>query len=153
MNDTATARRSLLRWLLRELSTDDEDMIAFFHSLLDSDEEDAQFLLEELANPQTRGPAAGPLEADYQTESQLLLPADALRLVDVSRATFYSLVKRGTFPAPVFIDDAWIGWPRGLILEWADPGTCGRLSMSSSPGYAPFERNTVARTSHKPPRS
>ena len=39
----------LFRWLQRELSTDDEDMIAFVAGFPDSDDDDAQALLEELA--------------------------------------------------------------------------------------------------------
>ncbi len=145
MTSGEISKRSLYRWLLRELSTDDEDMIAFVHSLPDGDEEDAQVLLEELATPRPRREIAGPLEADYQTESQLLPPAAALRLLHVPRATFYALLKRGTFPEPVAIDDAWAGWPRGLVLEWADPAVRERLSMTSSPGYAPFERKAAGR--------
>lgn len=140
-SDTELARRSLLRWLLRELSTDDEDMIAFVRSLDDSDEDDAQALLEALAVPAAEGSSTGPLEADYQRESQLLDPAAAMRLLDLPRATFYALVKRATFPRPVAIDDAWRGWPRGLLVEWADPAVRKRLSVTSTPGYAPFERS------------
>jgi predicted DNA-binding transcriptional regulator AlpA len=142
-SDTELSRRSLLRWLLRELSTDDEDMIAFIRSLDDSDEDDAQLLLEALAVPPAEPAVAGPLEADYQTESQLLDPAATLRLLDLPRATFYALVKRGTFPRPVALDDVWKGWPRGLVVEWADPALRKRLSATSSSGYAPFERVTA----------
>jgi predicted DNA-binding transcriptional regulator AlpA len=138
--ETVTSRRGLLRWLLRELSTDDEDMIAFVGAMPDSDEEDAQVLLEELASLRPER-TVGPLEADYQSERQVLAPADAVRLLDVSRATFYSLLKRGTFPMPLQVDDAWRGWPRGLILEWADPAQRQRLSTASLAGYAPFERS------------
>ena len=42
---------ALLRWSLRELSTDDEDMIAFVPSLTDANDDDLQALLEELATP------------------------------------------------------------------------------------------------------
>ena len=138
-SDTELARRGLLRWLLRALSTDDEDMIALVRSLGDGDEDDAQLLLEALAIPLAAG-TLGPLEADYQHENQLLDPAATMRLLDLSRATFYALVKRGTFPRPIAIDDAWKGWPRGLVVEWADPAVRKRLSITSPSGYAPFER-------------
>jgi predicted DNA-binding transcriptional regulator AlpA len=140
--DTELARRGLLRWLLRGLSTDDEDMIAFVRSLSDGDEDDAQLLLEALAIQPTEA-AVGPLEADYQHESQLLDPAATMRLLDLPRATFYALVKRGTFPRPVAIDDVWKGWPRGVVIEWADPDVRKRFSTASPSGYAPFERATA----------
>jgi len=141
-SDTELARRGLLRWLLRELSTDDEDMIALVRSLGEGDEDDAQLLLEALAIPPAAG-ALGPLEADYQHENQLLDPAATMRLLDLSRAAFYGLVKRGTFPRPVAIDDVCKGWPRGLVVEWADPAVRKRLSITSPSGYAPFERATA----------
>lgn len=141
-SDTELARRSLLRWLLRELSTDDEDMMAFVSSLSDGDEDDAQLLLEALAMPPAED-AIGPLEADYQHESQLLDPVATMRLLDLPRATFYALVKRGTFPRPITIDDVWKGWPRGMVVEWADPAVRKRLSLTSPTGYAPFERATA----------
>jgi predicted DNA-binding transcriptional regulator AlpA len=142
-SDTELARRSLLRWLLRELSTDDEDMIALVQSLIDGDEDDAQLLLEALAIPPAED-AVGRLEADYQHESQLLDPGATMRLLGLPRATFYALVKRGTFPRPVTIDDVWKGWPRGVVIEWADPDVRKRLSLTSPTGYAPFERATAS---------
>lgn len=137
---TLPPRLGLLRWLLRELSTDDEDMIAFVASLPDGDDDDAQALLEELAAPRVEA-ATGALRADYQTRKQLLRPRDALRALDISRATFYALVKRETFPAPMLINDDWQGWPRDVLLEWADPSERQRVAEAPHSGYAPFERN------------
>ena len=135
---TPSPRLALLRWLLRELSTDDEDMIALVASLADSDDDDAQALLDELAAQRTEA-ATRPLRADYQDGKQLLGPRDALRVLKMPRASFYALLKRGTFPAPVQINDNWTGWPRDLLLEWADASERRRVEDVPH-GYAPFER-------------
>jgi predicted DNA-binding transcriptional regulator AlpA len=135
---TVTLQRTLLRWLLRELSTDHEDMIAFIRGL-DADDDDAQALLEELAAPPAES-ATGPLRAEYQDGTQLLRPTEALRALNLSRASFYALVKRGTFPAPILCNDHWRGWPRNLLLEWADESVRPALSERACSGYAPFER-------------
>jgi hypothetical protein len=84
---TQPPRLGLLRWLVRELSSDDEDMIAFIANLPDADDDDAQALLEELATQPTEAPS-GPLRSQYQTGSQLVRPRDAIRILDTSRATF-----------------------------------------------------------------
>ena len=136
---TSTAPPALLRWLLRELSTDHEDMIAFVTSLPDAGDDDSQALLEELVAQENEA-ALGPLRADYQDGKQLLRPREALRALEISRASFYDLVKRGTFPTPVVIDDNWIGWPRDLLLEWADASEHQRVAKTPASGYAPFER-------------
>ena len=133
-------RRTLLRWLLRELSTDDEDMIGLIRALPGADDEDAQALLEELAAPRVEASVA-PIRAEYQHGSQLLAPLDASRTLSISRSSFYALIKRGTFPPPVQIDDVWIGWPRDLLLEWADTCEPARVATSPQSGYAPFERS------------
>lgn len=145
---TSSIQRGLLRWLLRELSTDLEDMIALVRDLPESDDEDAQALLEELSNPRPEA-TVGPLLADYQGDRQLLGPRDAMRLLSIPRATFYALVKRGTFPAAMQVDDAWAGWPRGLLLEWADTSQRQRVASVTSIGYAPFERYHAPR--RRPP--
>ena|ERR1700733_9526868 len=137
---TQPPRLGLLRWLLRELSSDDEDMIAFVAGLPDADDDDAQALLEELSAQPTEL-ASGPLRSQYQTGTQLLFPKDAIRVLDTSRATFYALVKRATFPAPVQIDDAWRGWPRDVLLDWADASARQRVAASPASGYSPFERS------------
>jgi predicted DNA-binding transcriptional regulator AlpA len=134
-----TLNSTLLPWLLRELSTDDDDMIAFIDSLPDADERDAQALLDALGAPPTEA-AIDRTRADYQTSRQLLHPKDALRILSLSRASFYALLKRGTFPAPLAIDDAWIGWPRDILLEWADASERQRVAEAPHGGYAPFER-------------
>jgi hypothetical protein len=77
----------LLRWLLRELSTDDEDMIAFVASLSDADDDDLQALLEEFAAPKAEATPA-PLPAEYQNDKQLIPPTDARRILNIPRATF-----------------------------------------------------------------
>jgi predicted DNA-binding transcriptional regulator AlpA len=135
---TLSPRLELLRWLLRELSTDDEDMIALVASLPDADDDDAQALLDELAAPRTVA-AARPLRADYQDGRQLLGPRTALRVLKISRASFYGLLKRGTFPAPIQINDDWTGWPRDLLHEWADTSVSQTIAEVPQ-GYAPFER-------------
>ena len=137
---TWTSPRALLRWLLRELSTDHEDMIAFVTTLPDADDDDAQALLDELSAQQTE-PTIGPLRADYQNGKQLLLPPEALRVLSISRASFYALVKRGTFPAPILIGELWRGWPRDLLLEWADTSERHKVAKAPRSGYAPFERS------------
>ena len=131
-------RLGLLRWLLRELSTDDEDMIALVASLPDSDDDDSQALLDELAAPRIKT-ATRPLRAEYQDGKQLLGPRDALRVLKIPRASFYALLKRGTFPAPIQIDDSWTGWPRDLLFEWTDASERQRV-VEVPHGYAPFER-------------
>jgi hypothetical protein len=68
----AVAEVGITRWLLRELSTDYEDMIALVASLADADDDDAQALLNELAAPRTVA-ATGPLRADYQDGKRLLV--------------------------------------------------------------------------------
>jgi predicted DNA-binding transcriptional regulator AlpA len=133
-------RLGLLRWLLRELSTDSEDMIAFVASLRDGDDDDKQALLEELASAQSKVEIA-PLRADYQDGKQLLGPKEALRILSISRAGFYALLKRGTFPAPILINDNWTGWPRDVLLEWADASERRKVAEVPQRGYAPFERN------------
>lgn len=145
--------RQLLRWLLRELSTDDEDMIALVRGAGQSDDDDAQALLEELVGPQ-RVAGRGPLRVVYRDERQLVGPVDAVRMLDLTRSTFYGLVKRGAFPRPILINDKWLGWPRGLILEWADQSVRARAATSDDEGYAPFERcltNSTTGASGKPP--
>jgi predicted DNA-binding transcriptional regulator AlpA len=131
--------RDLLRWLLRELSTDPEDMIIFVASLPDADDDDAQALLEEI-NTSRAADAPGPLRALYQDGSQLLGPTEAMAILNIPRASFYALLKRGTFPAPVSFDEAWIGWPRDMLLEWADTPVRLQSATCPHPGYAPFER-------------
>jgi predicted DNA-binding transcriptional regulator AlpA len=131
--------RQLLRWLLRELSTDDEDMIALVRAAGESDDDDAQALVEELASS-LRITGRGPLRVVYRDGRQLIGPADAARMLDLTRVTFYELVKRGSFPKPISINDSWLGWPRGLILEWADESARARAASSDDEGYAPFER-------------
>lgn len=138
--------RVLLRWLLRELSTDTEDMIALVDDLPESDDDDAQSLLEELVSDQpTKDP--GPVQVAYRDGRQLLGPAQAVQTLNLTRATFYALVKRGTFPTPVSIEDEWLGWPRDLILEWADRSVRERLATRDDAGYVPFERLLTNRTS------
>ena len=132
--------RVLLRWLLRELSTDTEDMIALVDGMPESDDDDAQALLEELVSVQPEK-ARGLIQVAYRDGRQLLGPADAAQMLNLTRATFYAVVKRGTFPKPVSIDDEWLGWPRDLILEWADRSVRERLATSDDAGYAPFERS------------
>jgi len=137
----ALSRKSgLLRWLLRELSTDDEDMMAFVSSLPDADDDDLQALLEELAFPRAEG-APAPLRADYQNDKQLLPPTEARRVLNVPRNTFYALLKRGTFPAPMLVDGKWVGWPREILLQWGDTSERERMADAPHDGYAPFERN------------
>ena len=136
---THTLQRSLLRWLLCELSTDCEDMIAFVRSLPDCDDDDAQALLEEL-NATPKEVVNGPLVANYQDGKQLLLPREAMRTLELSRPLFYALVKRGTFP-PVLVDDSWLGWPRAMLLEWADTSVRQKSANSTARGYSPFERS------------
>jgi predicted DNA-binding transcriptional regulator AlpA len=133
-------RLGLLRWLLRELSTDDEDMIAFVSSLPNADDDDLQALLEALAVPQADARPA-PLRAEYQNDKQLVPPADARRLLSVPRATFYALLKRGTFPGPMLVNGKWVGWPRDILLQWADLSARERLAATPKSGYAPFERS------------
>jgi predicted DNA-binding transcriptional regulator AlpA len=137
--------RALLRWLLRELSTDHEDMIGFASSLADGDDDDAQAFLDELAAPATHG-LTGPLRAEYQDGKQFLGPREALRALELSRASFYAPVKRGTFPTPILIDDTWRGWSRSLVLEWADASERQKAPRTSHPGYAPFERRVWRNT-------
>ena len=126
----------LLRWLLRELSTDDEDMIAFVASLPDADDDDLQALLEELATPKAEATPA-PLRAEYQDDKQLIPLADA-PLLNIPRATFYALLKRGTFPGPMLLNGK-RSWPRDLLLQWADAPERKRTADAPH-GYAPFER-------------
>lgn len=133
-------RLGLLRWLLRELSTDDEDMIALVGSLPDADDDDLQALLEELAAPQAQATPA-PLRAEYQDDKQLVPATDARRILNIPRATFYALLKRGAFPGPMLVDGKWIGWPRDVLLQWADASESKRLADAPHSGYAPFERN------------
>jgi predicted DNA-binding transcriptional regulator AlpA len=131
-------RLDLLSWLLCELSTDEADLVAFFASLSGSDD-DAQAFHQALAH--TRPDSfKGPLRAIYQDGKQLLAPREVLRALNIPRAFLYGLVERGTFPRPVTVDDQWIGWPRDLVLEWAE--TLERQRSASCPhsGYAPFER-------------
>ncbi len=130
----------LLRWLLRELSTDDEDMIAFVANLPDADDDDLQALLEELVTQQTE-PQPAPLRAEYQTDKQFVPPTDARRIIDISRATFYALLKRGTFPGPMLLNGNWVGWPRDILLQWAGASERKRMADAPHDGYAPFERN------------
>jgi predicted DNA-binding transcriptional regulator AlpA len=139
-----TPPRPLLRWLLRELSTDEEDMIAFAADVADHDDDDAQALLEEIASPRPQR-EPGPLQAAYQDGNRLLGPAEAIKVINISRASFYALLKRGTFPAPISIDDVWVGWPMGALLEWADTPVRLQCATDPHPGYAPFERFGAAR--------
>jgi len=129
----------MLRWLLRELSTDVADMMAFATSLGECDDEDAQALLEELLVERMVAPV-GPLQTVYKSETQVIRPHDVVLTLDIPRASFYALVKRGAFPAPISLDDTWLGWPRDVVLDWADESARERLGNCSRPGYAPFER-------------
>jgi predicted DNA-binding transcriptional regulator AlpA len=141
LNGDATLRpRALLRWLLLELSTDNEDMIALVRNLSESDDDDAQALLEELVSERPEI-VHGPVQVAYQDGRQLIGPADAARMLNLPRAIFYGLIKRGTFPKPVMFDDVWVGWPRDVILEWADGSPRERLAIRNDTGYAPFERS------------
>jgi len=130
---------------LRELSTDAEDMIAFVRGLPESDDDDAQALLEELSTARPDA-AIGPLRADYQRDRQLLGPRDTLRMLGIPRPTFYALIKRGTFPAPLAVDDNWTGWPRDMLVGWADASEGKKLANVASMGYAPFERYLPAKS-------
>src|SRR5436190_15260429 len=97
----APARRlGLLRWLLRELSIDDEDMIAFVASLPDADDDDLQALVEALEAPGTEATSVG-LRAEHEDDNQLVVPIDARRILNLSGATVFALLKRGVFPHPV----------------------------------------------------
>jgi predicted DNA-binding transcriptional regulator AlpA len=78
--------------------------------------------------------------AVYQDERQLIKPREALLALNIPRASFYALLKRGAFPRPLLINDAWAGWPREIVLEWADPSARERLEAAPSSGHAPFER-------------
>lgn len=144
--DMSLARNlGLLRWSLRELSTDDEDMIALVAALPEADDDDLQALTEELTRLRTSASPA-PLRAEYKDNKQLVRLADARRILNVPRATFYSLLKRGTFPGPTVVDGKRVGWPREVLLEWADMSERERLAAAPHRGYAPFER-TICRKS------
>ena len=130
----------LLRWLLRELSTDDEDMVAFVASLPDADDDDLQALLEELVTQKAEATPA-PLRAEYRNDKQLIPPTDARRILNIPRAIFYALLKRGTFPGPMLLNGKWVGWPRDMLLQWADASERKRTADAPLSGYAPFERN------------
>jgi predicted DNA-binding transcriptional regulator AlpA len=140
LGENMPRKLGLLRWLLRKLSTDDEDMIAFVASLPDADDDDLQALLEELATPQTEATPA-PLRVEYQTGKQLIPPTEARRILNLPRAIFYGLLKRGTFPCPMLINGTWVGWPRDILLQWADASERKKIADTPHGGYAPFERN------------
>ena len=142
---TSPDHRALLRWLLRELSTDNEDMIAFVDSIVEADDDDAQALLDELATPPPRTPT-GALQTVYQDRRQIIRPREALRALNMPRASLYALLKRGTFPRPLLIEDQWVGWPREVVLDWADTSAGQRLAKCSHSGYAPFERYGTRRS-------
>jgi hypothetical protein len=93
------AKLGLLRWSLRELSTDDEDMIAFVASLPDPNDDDLQALLEELAIPKAEATPA-PLRAEYQNDKQLIPLADARRVLNIPRATSMHCSSAAHSPAP-----------------------------------------------------
>ena len=132
-------KAELLRWLLRELSTDNEDMIAFAASLPDPDDDDLQALAEELATPRAE-PRPAPLRSEYRNEKQLVSPTDARHILNIPRATFFALIKRGNFPVPMLVNDNWVGWPRDLLLQWTDASERERIGDPPHSGYAPFER-------------
>jgi predicted DNA-binding transcriptional regulator AlpA len=115
-------------------------MIAFVASLPDSDDDDLQALLEELAIPKAEATPT-PLRAEYQNDKQLILLSDARRVLNIPRATFYALLKRGTFPGPMLLDGKRVGWPRDMLLQWADASQRKRTADAPLGGYAPFERN------------
>jgi predicted DNA-binding transcriptional regulator AlpA len=129
----------LLRWLLRQLSTDEEDMIAFVAALPEADDDDLQALTEELTNPRTDA-SPKPLRAEYKDDKQLVPPGDARRILNIPRTALYGLLKRGTFPGPSIVNGEWVGWPREILLQWADASECDRLAAAPHSGYAPFER-------------
>ena len=72
--------------------------------------------------------------------AHLMIFKEALQALNIPRASFYSLLKRDAFPRPLLIDDAWAGWPRDIVLEWADPSARKQLATFPSCGHAPFER-------------
>ena len=43
---------------------------------------------------------------------------EVLRLVPVSRATLYRLIRRGEFPKPVQLGSNAVGWRESMIQEW-----------------------------------
>ena len=46
-----------------------------------------------------------------------------------------------------FIDGKRVGWPRDILLQWADASERKRMADVPHVGYAPFERNLWRKSS------
>ena len=53
-----------------------------------------------------------------QEVDRLLRVREVLRIVGVSRATLYEMVRRGAFPAPVRISARAVGWKQSEVQRW-----------------------------------
>ena len=53
-----------------------------------------------------------------QEVDRLLRVREVLRIVGVSRATLYEMVRRGAFPAPVRISAIAVGWKQSEVQRW-----------------------------------
>lgn len=63
------------------------------------------------------------------TSDQLALsPADAARLLAVSRATFFKMHSAGKLPLPVYLTPRCPRWSRSELVEWLAAGAPDRLT-------------------------
>ncbi|MDR3416065.1 MAG: AlpA family transcriptional regulator [Nevskia sp.] len=64
------------------------------------------------------GSGSGRVGADpAPSDSLLRLPA-VRAATGLSRSTIYERIRKGTFPAPVRLGEATVGWPASRINEW-----------------------------------
>jgi predicted DNA-binding transcriptional regulator AlpA len=118
-----TIKQDLLRALFRELSSDDDDMMALLDSLPDAEPDDRQAFIAELTQPKIRIPRIR-TKAVFHSSDRVMGPAEALRALGVPRTTFYMAIRDGGFPRPMFLDHGRIGWPSHIIEAWAQTHQC-----------------------------
>ena len=63
-----------------------------------------------------------------------LPPADAARVLGVSRATFFKMHSAGKLPLPVYLTPRCPRWVRGELLSWLEAGAPDRQTWGKLKG-------------------
>lgn len=87
------------------------------HHIFVSEPEVEAFLLEWSQRPSALTTSESAPIPGEQSERLLRLP-DVLLLTGLSRSTLYSMIKRGSFPAPIKIGERSSAWRHGQIVTW-----------------------------------
>ena len=53
-------------------------------------------------------------------QDKMLRPPEVMARTGLSRTTIWRHVRAGTFPAPLVLGKASIGWPESAIKKWLD---------------------------------